>query len=88
MNDIWKTLSIIAQIVAYILAVIVIVQIIRLVFGGSWEKEDIILALLTLTITLVFGIMGYLININNRISKVERMIYGHIQWHKGINSKF
>ena len=65
MNDIWKTLSIIAQIVAYILAVIVIVQIIRLVFGGSWEKEDIILALLTLTITLVFGIMGYLINVKN-----------------------
>lgn len=43
MNDIWKTLSIIAQIVAYILAIIVIVQIIRLVLGGSWEKEDIIL---------------------------------------------
>lgn len=55
-------------------------------FSGSWAIEDAILALVILTLTLCFGIMDYLININNRISKVERMIHGHIKWHKGKNS--
>ncbi|MEK6878744.1 MAG: hypothetical protein AABY22_04005 [Nanoarchaeota archaeon] len=77
--DIWEILSIIAQIVAYILAIIVIVQIIKLLFGGSWKIEDVILTLLVVNITLTFGVMGYLMKLNS-------VIHGHIEWHKGRDS--
>lgn len=82
--NVWQILSIVAQTLAYILGVVIIIQIARLIFRGSWMIEDAILALAILT--LCFGIMGYLININDRISKVERMIHGYIEWHKGKNS--
>ena len=77
--NIWEILSIIAQIVAYILAIIVVVQIIKLLLGGSWRIEEVILTLLVVNITLTLGIMGYLMKLNN-------VIYGHIEWHKGRNS--
>ena len=85
--NIWQLLSIMAQILAYIFGVIIIVQIIRIIAGGSWAIEDAILALVILTLTLCFGIIGYLININNRISGMERMIHGHVQWHKGKDNR-
>ncbi len=86
MSDVWEVLSIIAQIFAYIFGVIVIIQLIKLILGGSWKTEDITLALVMAILTFVFGIMGYLIKLNNKVSKVERMIHGHIEWHKGRDS--
>ncbi len=71
-----ELVSNIAQIGAYILAVILIIQIIRAILGGTWEVEDIILALLIFNLTITFGIGGYLISLNNKIS-------GHLGWHKG-----
>ncbi len=68
--------SIIAQVVAYILAIILIIQIVRAILGGTWAVEDIILALLIFNLTITFGISGYLISLNNKIS-------GHLGWHKG-----
>ncbi len=68
--------SIVAQLIAYILAVILIIQLIRAILGGTWAVEDIILALLVLNLTVTFGIGGYLISLNNKIS-------GHLGWHKG-----
>ena len=87
MRDIAEKLFIAAQIFAYILAVIVIIQIIRAIFGGTWIVEDIMLAGIVLNIILTFGMLGYLINLstqlNNGISKVDAKIHGHIEWHKG-----
>ncbi len=83
MKDILESLSIAAQISAYILGIIAAIQIIKIILGGSWVIEDVILALVILTVTICFGIMGYFININNRISKVEKIVHGHIQWHRG-----
>lgn len=74
--DIWEALGIIGQLIAYIFGIVVIVQIVRILVGRSWEVEDAILALMVLNISLSFGIMGYLI-------KLTSTIYGHIQWHKG-----
>lgn len=71
--------SVIAQVAAYILAVILTIQIVRAILGGTWAVEDIILALLIFNLTITFGIGGYLISLNNKIS-------GHLGWHKGKDS--
>lgn len=73
MGNIWKALTIIVQTFAYILAIIVAYQIIRILLGGSWSVEDVILTLIVVNISLSFGLMGYLIKLNS-------IIYGHIQW--------
>ena len=80
MADINEIMSVIAQIFAYVLAAIIIFQIIKILLGGSWEIETVIFALLVLNITITFSII-------NKISKVEKIIYGHIEWHKGKDSK-
>ncbi len=80
MADIYETLSIIAQIAAYIIAIIIAIQIIRILLGGSWEIESVILALLVLNLTITFSII-------NKISRVEKIIHGHIEWHKGRDNK-
>ena len=83
MRDIGKILFTLAQIIAYIIAAIIIMQMIKKLAGGSWEIEDIILALVILNLTITFGIGGYLIHLNNKIAGVDRKIHGHIEWHKG-----
>ena len=86
MSNIGEKVFIVGHILAYIMALILIVQILKAIFGGTWKVEDIILALLILNITLTFGIGGWLINlnsqINNRISDVDKKLHGHLEWHK------
>ena len=87
MKDINRILSIIGQIIAYILAVIIIIQILRIIFGGSWSLEEIVLALVIFNLTMTFGIGVYLINmhitLNNKISDVNTKLHGHFEWHRG-----
>lgn len=78
-----EIISIIAQVAAYILAVVLIIQLVRAILGGTWAVEDIILALLIFNLTITFGIGGYLISLNNKIAQVNSKISGHIEWHKG-----
>lgn len=66
----------VAQIIAYILGVIIIIQLLKSIFGGTWAIEDVILALVILNLTVTFGMVGYLISLSNKIT-------GHIEWHKG-----
>lgn len=87
MKDIGEFLSIIAQIAAYILGLILIVQIVRLILGGSWEIEDVILAIVIFNLTITFGIGGYLIHLHNIISRVDKKLHGHIEWHRGSEDK-
>lgn len=82
-----EVVSTAAQILAYFLALILIVQLLRAIFGGTWVIEDIILGLIILNLTVTFGIGGYLINLNNKISSVNTKIIGHIAWHKGKDQK-
>ena len=83
MKNITKIISQIAQIFAYLLAVVIIIQILKIIFGGSWKIEDAILALLILNLTLTFALGGYLINLSSKISSVDKKIAGHIEWHRG-----
>jgi len=87
MRDIGKYLAIGAQIVAYILAAILIVQMIKTLRGGSWNTEDLILIMMSVNLTLTFGMGGYLFRLNNKISAVDKKIHGHIEWHKGRESR-
>ncbi len=80
MKDIIKWISIIAQIFAYILAIILIVQLWKSLVGGTWAVEDVILALLIFNITLTFGL-------NAKIAKVNTKIESHVSWHRGHDSK-
>ena len=77
----------IAQFVAYFIALLLIIQLLRKIFGGSWAIEDIILALVILNLTLTFSISSYLIHINTKIAKVEHKVYGHLEWHRGKEHK-
>ena len=86
-RDLGEYLSIIGQIIAYIIAVILIVQILRALLGGTWEIENIILAIVIFNLTISFGIGGYLIHLNNKVSKVDKKIHGHIEWHRGRDNK-
>ncbi|HLC75458.1 MAG TPA: hypothetical protein VJH88_06430 [Candidatus Nanoarchaeia archaeon] len=67
-----------------VLVALVFVQLIRYIFGGTWLIEDIILALVVLNLTITFGIGGYLISLNDTISQVDKKLYGHFEWHRGI----
>lgn len=87
MKDIFKALSVIAQIFAYILAIILIVQLWKSLVGGTWAVEDVILAFVALNITLTFMILGYTIGLNNKIARADSKIESHISWHRGQESK-
>lgn len=89
-----EILFVVAQLVAYVLGIIIIIQILRIIFGGSWKVEDAILALLVLNVTLTFGLVGYMLHnnmgindkltgLNDKISSVNTKIESHLEWHKG-----
>ncbi|HLD33318.1 MAG TPA: hypothetical protein VJB66_01235 [Candidatus Nanoarchaeia archaeon] len=80
-----KNLSIFAQIVAYIIAIVVLIQILNAIFGGTWEIEEIILALLVFNLTVTFSLGGAIINLNNKISHVDKRMHAHFEWHRGRN---
>ncbi len=83
MKDRGRKLAIIAQIIVYILAVIIIIQIIKKLTGNSWTTEDVILSLVVVNLTLAFGLGGYIIHLGNKIASVDRKLHGHIEWHRG-----
>ena len=81
-----NSIFIISQIFVYVLGIILIIQLLKLIFGGSWRVEDFILALLVANITLTFGLGGYIISINNKTSQVDKKLHGHLEWQKAKNS--
>ncbi len=80
MRNVLKWVIIIAQLFAYVLAGILIVQLWKSLVGGTWVVENVMLALLILNLTLTFGLYG-------KIAKVNTKIEGHISWHRGQASK-
>lgn len=82
--DFGEATALVGQIAAYILGIIVIIQILKALFGGTWQIEDIILALVILNLTITFSVGGYLINLNNKISTVNGKLEGHFGWHRGV----
>jgi len=89
-REIGKIFYILGLILAFILALIIIIQMVRMLIGGSWAVEDVILALVIFNLSMGFGIGGYLVylnekisKVNEKISKVDAKITGHFGWHKG-----
>ena len=87
MTEMNKIIIIIAQIVAYILAIILIVRLWKSLVGGTWAVEDVILAFVMFNITLTLTIVGYVIILNNRVARIDTKIESHISWHRGHDSK-
>lgn len=82
-----EAVSALGQIFAYLLGAVVIWQLLKAIWGGTWRVEDIILALMVLNLTMTFGTGGYLIHLNNKISSVNTKIEGHFRWHDGLAHK-
>ena len=85
-REIGEILSLIGQLLAYIIGIIVIIQILRSLFGGTWEIENTILAIVVFNLTITFSMVGYLFILNNKMSRIDKKIHGHIEWHKGRDS--
>ena len=83
MGKILGVISGIALALSILLIVLILYQLIKIILGGSWDIQDITLALLILIITLIFGLAGYIINISSKLANVDKILHGHIQWHKG-----
>ncbi len=70
----------IALIAALIMGIIVIIQLWRAIFGGTWPLEGIVIALLVLNLTMTF-------NLVNKISKIDKKVHGHMEWHRGTDRR-
>lgn len=70
-NDLATKLLYVTIVVLFILIILSLV-----LFGVRWDKKDLILVLLISNITINVGILGYLINLDNKIAS-------HLGWHKG-----
>ena len=79
-------LELIAQIFFYIFALIVAYQILRAIFGGTWDTQDIVIALMILNLTATFTIVGYIIYLHTRISNVNMKLERYIGQQEGKNS--
>ncbi len=75
-NKIMSIIQIIASILFFILAVLIVYQIVRSIIGGSWTTENIIVSLVILNLTTTLILIGYIYKLNNKIS-------AHLGWHKG-----
>lgn len=69
---------ILAQVFFYLITILVIIQMVRMILGGSWTIENVILALVIANLTLTVTLMGMLYQVNNKLSN-------HMGWHRGFN---
>ena len=70
----------IATIILTLLGLFIAYRLIRVILGGSWQSESIIIAL------LVFN-LGLSWKINSNIWKINAKLERYIGWHKGRDSK-
>lgn len=70
----------IATIILTLLGLFIAYQLLKVILGGSWQSESIIIAF------LVFN-LGLSWKINSNIWKVKTKLEGHMGWHKGKDSK-
>ena len=60
------------DIILILLGLFVAYQILRAIFGGSWQTESIVIALVIFNLGLTW--------------KLNMMLEGHISWHKAKNN--
>lgn len=68
-----KQINTITNIVIFLFAIFIAYQILRVIFGGSWQFESIIIAILVFNLGITW--------------KINTKLEGHMGWHKGRESK-
>lgn len=71
-----KIITIVVLILSYILALIVIYQVTKAIFGGTWPTENILVVLAILNLTATLSMMGLLMDTRSKL-------YELIGWRKG-----
>ncbi len=79
---IWKILFYVGNTITIVLGIIVIYQIMRILLGGSWSIEEVILSFIIANFTTTLVIIGWIINIHGKIANVDKKLHGHLEWHK------
>jgi len=72
----YKILTTIGIILIYIIGAIVIYQILRAIFHGTWAAENILIALGVLNITATITLIGFHMDLRSKF-------FGHIGYHRG-----
>ena len=75
-NQIIQFIGKFAKIIVYIIILILLYQVYKAIFSGTWEIEDIILGLVILNLTLTVTLLTSFYNVKIKID-------GHIKWHEG-----
>ena len=75
-NQIIQFIGKFAKVVVYILILVLLYQLYKVIFGGTWEIEDIISGLVILNLTLTVTLLTSFYNVKIKID-------GHIKWHEG-----
>jgi hypothetical protein len=80
--------TVVALLLAWVLGIIVVFEMLRFLFGGSWTVEELILGILTLNLSLTIGTAGYLVRGQNglalRIGRIDAKFERHLGWHRGV----
>ncbi len=72
-------INVVGKIIFYILAIILLYQILRAILGGTWSTEDMIIALVIFNLTATLTLFGLIYKLNAKISD-------HIGWHRGLGN--
>ena len=76
--------TLIIYILLIISSIFLIYQIILKIFGGSWETQDIIIALLILMLGLMFNIAIKQVRFETRFSYLANDFRNHLKKHNSI----
>ena len=74
-----NTIDKITEVILILLGLFIAYQLIKKIFGGSWQTEGLIIA------TLIFN-LGISWKLNSGLGKLSAKLEGHIDWHKGKDS--
>lgn len=94
--DLKKLFIDLVRVIYIILLIGVIYQVLRVIFGGSWENENILIAGMGIILAGMFAIVGFLINqgkclgvleertknIGNSLSNLGKDFKQHLSTHK------
>jgi len=76
----YKNLISIGTIIMVGVAIIIVYQILRAIFGGTWTGEDIIIILVIFNLTITMTLSGIMMDTRNKL-------FGHFGYHKGLEQR-
>jgi hypothetical protein len=67
-----KIIEILAIIFLILFGIFMAYQVVRVILGGSWTVEDILISLIGMVITALFAIVGFLVSMSRTLGMIER----------------